>query len=490
MIESNEPEINVDELMQKIREEVAKHKENHQINVIDKGLVKPLPKHNVGIIEALLKNAEIRAFSRAKMPDKYYQIPFFSKLEKLILKIFNLLFKDQRQVNFNLIQALQESVSLNRNLLQRCDELNTRINDLEGNLGVVDSYTELLDENLNFTKDFQQKIHKVNASTQRLEEKIEQVNAFTQGLEEKIDRVNASTQGLEEKINKVNASKQELEEKIHTISAYTKGLEQQYLKNNNYLKADLVQQKRLITLFLEEARQRLPEPFNEEQLQTFVNEQKHALDDFYFAFEEQFRGSRDEIKNRLATYIPFVEKAVLDAENAAMLDIGCGRGEWIELVSNKGFKSYGVDISHAMVAECQNLGLNAVAGDALQHLRSLPDNSLAVVSAFHIIEHLPLEKLIFLIDESLRVLHPGGILILETPNPENLIVGACNFYFDPTHRNPIPPATTKFMLENRGFSEVEVHRLDRSNQDHNLDNSFLNTLLLRYEDYAVIGWKL
>ena len=97
--------------------------------------------------------------------------------------------------------------------------------------------------------------------------------------------------------------------------------------------------------------------------------------------------------------------------------------------------------------------------DALAYLRRLPDASLGAITSMHLVEHLPLEVLVELIDECLRALRPGGVLILETPNPENLLVGSHYFYLDPTHRNPLPPALLEWLVQARGFDSARVERL-------------------------------
>ena len=112
-----------------------------------------------------------------------------------------------------------------------------------------------------------------------------------------------------------------------------------------------------------------------------------------------------------------------------------------------------------MVAQCKERGLKVVQGDAIEFLRNLPDRSQGAVTGFHIIEHLPLEVLIQLLMHSRRVLKPGGIAIFESPNCKNLMVGACNFNIDPTHRNPVFPETAQFMLETQGFERVTLEYL-------------------------------
>jgi O-antigen chain-terminating methyltransferase len=130
--------------------------------------------------------------------------------------------------------------------------------------------------------------------------------------------------------------------------------------------------------------------------------------------------------------------------------------------------------------------------DAIEYLKSLKENSISTITGFHIVEHLPFKSLIELFDESYRVLKRGGAIIFETPNPENLRVGAYSFYIDPTHKNPIPPDTLKFIAQNRGFKDVKIHRLHPLKKPELTDNQDINDLLIdttKAQDYAVIGYK-
>lgn len=161
--------------------------------------------------------------------------------------------------------------------------------------------------------------------------------------------------------------------------------------------------------------------------------------DFYRTFEEKFRGPRELVKSRLRVYLPFLRPLRGSFSTALAVDLGCGRGEWLELLYEQGFEAEGVDLDDGMLAACRDLGLKVQTGDALGYLTALPDDSQAIVSGFHLVEHIPFQVLLQLVAEALRVLKPGGLLILETPNPENIIVGATNFYIDPTHHRPIPP---------------------------------------------------
>ena len=184
-----------------------------------------------------------------------------------------------------------------------------------------------------------------------------------------------------------------------------------------------------------------------------------AFNSFYAALENRFRGSREEIRERVVFYLPIVRDAGAGTSSAPVLDLGCGRGEWLELLRDNGLVARGIDLNQVTVQQCQALGLDVMHDDAMTYLRALPSGSLGAVTGIHIIEHLPFMGMLALLDETLRVLRSGGVAIFETPNPENVVVGACNFHMDPTHVRPLPPELMRFVLEARGFGQVHVRRL-------------------------------
>lgn len=239
---------------------------------------------------------------------------------------------------------------------------------------------------------------------------------------------------------------------------------------------------------LESQQRRLEEFYELAQIQTGLNEE--GLDELYASFEDQFRGEREEIKNRLRVYLPVLERANVTQD---VLDIGCGRGEWLELLRDNGKQGRGVDHNRIFIDRCRSLGLDVVQRDAIAYLADLPDASLNAITSFHLVEHLPFKVLMQLLDEMARVLRPGSPLILETPNPENFIVGSHTFYADPTHRNPIPSATLSFLLESRGLTNIEVMLMRPWEEaklagDDELTKRF-NEYFYGSPDYGIIGWK-
>jgi SAM-dependent methyltransferase len=214
------------------------------------------------------------------------------------------------------------------------------------------------------------------------------------------------------------------------------------------------------------------------------------IDNFYSQFEQSFRGQRADIKERLKVYAPFVDPLVELYPDALALDLGCGRGEWLEILSDKGFVMLGVDLDDGMLKDCRALNLNVKTQDAVSALQALDDHSVSIVSAFHLVEHIPFEVLRTLVLESHRVLKPGGVLIMETPNPENIKVGTSSFYLDPTHSRPIPPGLLSFLTKYCGFLHTKVLRLQESPVlRQNLSPSLNDVLGGASPDYAVIAQK-
>jgi SAM-dependent methyltransferase len=254
-------------------------------------------------------------------------------------------------------------------------------------------------------------------------------------------------------------------------------------------------QEQPLTLLLEEARRRLSEPFTQEQLQTLDSEEQRLLDGFFATHEERFRGSRAVIKQRLSVYLPILKEAKAGVDGGPILDLGCGRGEWLELLQEQGLRAEGVDRNPAMVADCRQYTLEVVESDLITYLCSLPDSSLSGVTGFHIIEHLPFEVLLKLLDETVRVLRAGGVAIFETPNPQNVLVSTHDFYLDPMHRHPIPSLLMKFIAESRGLCRVKIMPLHPPPESYRVEEDGLavakrfNELFYGPRDYAVIGWK-
>ncbi|MBI5522776.1 MAG: methyltransferase domain-containing protein [Desulfarculus sp.] len=223
----------------------------------------------------------------------------------------------------------------------------------------------------------------------------------------------------------------------------------------------------------------------------------------YLAFEDLHRGSRDEIKAKQAVYLAHFKDAA--SQEAPVLDLGCGRGEFLEAAKEAGIPARGVDINPEMAALGRQHGLEVAAGDGLEHLRALAPESLGGILMSQVIEHLSLDELTELVGLCASRLKPGGVLIAETVNPQCLSTFAGAFYLDLTHNKPIHPEAARFLWRWAGLTEVEIIYLSPVPPEHRLQPltsggpelsdvfnrnvERLNNLLYSHLDYAVKGRK-
>jgi SAM-dependent methyltransferase len=233
----------------------------------------------------------------------------------------------------------------------------------------------------------------------------------------------------------------------------------------------------------------------------------------YVGFEDQFRGSPEDIQRRVSEYLPIflgIGDQGSGIKTSDVLDVGCGRGEFLALLGEHGISARGIDVNPAMVEVCRAHGLDAVTTDALAYLRTLPDGSLGGLFAAQVIEHLEPRYLTQLLDAAFDKLRPGAPIVLETINP------ACWFAFfesyirDLTHVRPVHPDTLKYLLIATGFQHVDIrYRAPYPESDKlqplaaggrqpaagfidlvdtlNANVEKINRLLFTYLDYAAVG---
>ncbi len=224
----------------------------------------------------------------------------------------------------------------------------------------------------------------------------------------------------------------------------------------------------------------------------------------YFAFENHFRGSREEIKERQRAFAHYFEGC------SSVLDIGCGRGEFLELMRDEGIGARGVDLDETMVEFCRSRGLEVERNDAVSYLEQLEDSSLDGVFIDQVVEHLEPAYLVRLIELCHRKMKFGCYLVAETVNPLSFSSFA-NFYIDVTHVRPVHPETLKFLFGAAGFREIEVQfsspipdearlrklladegmgEVERQQTEvYNWNVDLLNGTLYGAQDYAMMGKK-
>jgi len=224
----------------------------------------------------------------------------------------------------------------------------------------------------------------------------------------------------------------------------------------------------------------------------------------YFLFEERFRGSQEIIKTRQLEFLRYFEKC------SHVLDIGCGRGEFLEILKDHEIGGIGVDSDLDMVAYCRSRQLEVEQSDALSYLETLEDKSLDGIFIDQVVEHLEPDYLIRLLALCYQKMKSGYYIVVETVNPLSF-VSFVNFYIDMTHKRPVHPETLEYLIGASGFWECEkkffspvseegrlkkierntdINETERKNVDvYNHNVEVLNTVLFGAQDYAVVGKK-
>jgi O-antigen chain-terminating methyltransferase len=234
----------------------------------------------------------------------------------------------------------------------------------------------------------------------------------------------------------------------------------------------------------------------------------------YRGFEDRFRGSIDEVRAKQRVHVPVFAAA---AASGGVLDIGCGRGEFLALLKDAGVAARGVDTNRAMIAEARARGLDVVEGDAIEYLASLPDASLGGAIASQLVEHLPPAAVVTLLSTVFRKLRSGAPIVFETINAACWLAFFSSYLRDFTHVWPVHPETLQYLMQATGFSHVEIKYTEQAPDAvrmrvvdpttftgvdaaaasalkaladaSNANASILNSLLFTYMDYSVIGYR-
>lgn len=222
---------------------------------------------------------------------------------------------------------------------------------------------------------------------------------------------------------------------------------------------------------------------------------ERVFDADYYFFENRFRGSREEIKARQSVYAPVFKEVSgrFPGEDPVVIDLGCGRGELLEVLKDSGVRAVGVDSNEAMVYRCREAGLEAVQADAFEYLDSMEDESVAGIVACQVIEHMDAESLSGLVRLCFRKLRKGGKAVFETINPESLFAMKW-FYMDLTHKKPVHPASIAFLMETAGFLPPEIMYLspvpvETALKETDENAAKLNRVIFGFQDYACIAEK-
>ena len=423
--------------------------------------------------EGEANNVKIKGLALPTAIRRFYRVPVLGYIMSLAVGLARLPAFVRHQSHFEAY-----ALALHQQLVAHTDQA---INQLADNISLLADNISLLAETSETQQQATDLQHQQLGAVFREQQQIisEQKNLY--------DEIYVRPLEMQAEVKQLSESQRSATEEL---TAYVEAQVRELSQKFQQMRAELTLHERSAAQLVNEPRQNPSGTFDRQQARNSDARVNHHLDALYAAFENEFRGERDDIKERHKVYLPFLRQSEITSN---VLDLGCGRGEWLELLRNEGIAARGLDINRVTLEECRAQGLEVIETDMLAHLRTLPDAGLNCVTAFHLIEHLPFEILVALIDEILRVLKPSGLVIFETPNPENVVTGSCNFYLDPTHHHPLPRALMKFVLDARGFDDLQIVRLHpvdemRVEGDSKLTIRF-NDHLYGPMDYAIIGRK-
>jgi len=483
MIESNNPEIDVNQLMARIRAEVARRRDLGllQRNGSGDAVSTVLPQvHFLAPLPPMVSPGRIDV-KEERLTSILQRAREKTEVSKRIPKLLRRLFRKQGGYN----KLLLESVAV---LTRTNVELNKRLQELAGAFEIQNRWLS----DLSSARDANAAWMRAAATIiNALKEKNVAAGEEFRTLRSEFDRAGEHLRNLQGQTDNQDRHLNNLQTQANDAKQLALRADERQNSDGAYLKSEL----HLLNRRLMELASTSGEGATSSAKNAPLPIDKHEFDALYVAFENQFRGSRELIKERVRVYLDDVRGAGAVTADSPILDLGCGRGEWLELVNENGLAGEGVDSNAIMVSACQERGLRVTEGDALEYLRALPAESRGVITAFHLIEHLEFQVLVQLLRESFRVLRPGGLAIFETPNPDNVLIGSNQFYSDPTHLHPLPKEYSRFMLQSVGFSDVVARPLnpDKDSLPENVASpelrNFLNRLFFGEQDYAVIGKK-
>lgn len=213
----------------------------------------------------------------------------------------------------------------------------------------------------------------------------------------------------------------------------------------------------------------------------------------YLGFQNKMRGSEIEVHNRMKKYSKYLKNKKI------ALDIGCGRGEFIEFAEKLGCKTTGLEINEDMFHICSSKNLDVIKSDGISYLTNEKENTYDLILMSHVIEHLSFPDIIRIIELSFQRLNKDGVLILESPNPTTVATHIGGFYSDPTHKHFAHPSLMHYILEKAGFKGIEIkfeslqsERLvtdDTMSKILKQDIDRLNEIIFGYQDYSLIAIK-
>jgi 2-polyprenyl-3-methyl-5-hydroxy-6-metoxy-1,4-benzoquinol methylase len=355
-----------------------------------------------------------------------------------------------------------------------------------------------IDQQREFNGSVTRSLNVVNELLHNYAGEIDKTSINIINLNERLDTIQKENTDLKTLINKFD-KQTELDEMKMEISQQRQVVQRLLDKyNEQNISGELTIANDRLRRIERKINEGLNVDMNTPTIDRLVAEDKANHYDFdYFLFEQRFRGSRENVKERQEIYIPYF------AGKSDVLDFGCGRGEFVELLLENGVTTQGIDLNPDMVAYCQDRGLPVIEADGITYLHSQEDNFLGGLFAAQVIEHLKPYQMIDLIRLAYQKLQPNACILLETINVQALYGYLNYFYMDLSHERPVHPETLKFILEAEGFNNIQIlysspvedmaipplHINNEENSEFNRYIDKLNNFLYGSQDYAVIAYK-
>lgn len=406
-------------------------------------------------------------------------------VKKALLRVLRIYYRGQVEFNSAVFRVLKAWDLRLRKLLEEISSNERRLNELELKQS---SEVLALSERIGLgEEDFVGLEETIGHYRVKLDSMSESLNELESSMSDSLKEVKSSM------CDSVNGIKNSYDELKKSLSNEVLAIESKFQELENSLAS--MQQH---AIKQQESFNRIERDLQHIQKfqQEIDNERKPLNPAFYFEFENLNRGKREEILERQKVYLPILKGcAEKFGQEAKFIDLGCGRGELLEISYFSGIDMEGFDQNAIMISHCRSLGLKASEGDLMEKLSHFTDNTLAGVTALQVIEHLSYAQISSMLTLTREKLRPGGCVILETINPLS-VYAMRYFYMDPTHRQPVPDKTCEFLLKIHGFVNIETLFLTPVQQDPALESldadgrlTPLRDLIFGYQDYAVIGMK-
>jgi O-antigen chain-terminating methyltransferase len=541
-IEIRDQEIDVEKIMQQIRDNIEKKKaqgvysdeELEWVKGLDHKVKPPVDQSDQNFLEQLRQmnlNYDLK-----------YSIPILSH-RKVMGPVIILAKKILRKLTNPYIKLIfREQVEFNAATTRVINQLSDRLAGMEGqNNNLVKNYQDLADKVNLWNTELKKELNQLRQEHDQLLDKVnlwntelkKELNQLRQEHDQLLDKVNLWNGELrqayaniqqehtelakhhQELFNKVDLWNAEIRQHhqhlVDRVDTWNEGFREEIVQLRErhitlYHKYTALQQenvllKRRLDTILSELRQKTS--LDPETIHSLSIHQERLMDHAYFLFEHTYRGLPEEIKERFRVYLPYLSNV------SDILDIGCGRGEFLELMREQGISAKGIDVSEDMIYYCRQKQLSVEQREALEYLSSTPDNSLGGIFVAQLLEHLPVSTLQRFIKLCYQKMRPGAIFIAETINPLSLVAAIRNFYLDLSHIRPLHPEAFRFLIESLGFREVQViflspfppelilqklaslngggKEVQRLIEVLNRNIDQLNELIYGYQDYAVIA---